>query len=645
MARRGSEDGKDKKKADRGAEKKSEQEGEDQEQATEKKVESETSRAQNQLGNQALAAMMAAQQGAGGRGSSVEVEMAKRKADTEKEGQEFGGDDEAADPPILLDDDLTESWNPSTTAPGDRTGFLEEMPEDELPPEDPDFLTAIRQVRDVGRLPSSNLNEALVQPSAEVLAISAQGWARGVARFAGPALHQRAWARLLKVPGAILQDPHGRVLLLRARSAALAANALLAGPALANADVARCAVIDFALELESRDWRTRSGRVALGDNTVRAQARGTLALVIGEGEGRVRPRLIEPIAFRALTRSLEALLTMDDPHGLVPQITESIAVPDAEEDDDPLGLDEVMAEMTGGARDPREAPYRAFLQAADRVATSIYITRVRAAGVAAAVADVAHLWSAGAPEASLLDAMGALDAETTEIVSLLKDVARAANKRTVALPTLRAWLDQAATKLVAARDHAIAAMAMVIGGILPGDPRLPDISDGDVDDPLADAWADGQPLRAVRWLRSLPASFDRDAAIAFTRLAGEYDPAVLVADLCDLRARAQAAGSEPLADAFGIGVGAAWLHLGQYQDAIALGEERAHAAIQRRNGIVAAEAILLQVEGWLAAGDPDRAAAVRLRGGAIVWQLGARGGLTLLARWRAPDREDQEDPV
>ena len=66
--------------------------------------------------------------------------------------------------------------------------------------------------------------------------------------------------------------------------------------------------------------------MALGDNTARALARNTLELVLSEADrtGRVEPRRIPDEAMRVLDRALIALLDMENPHGLVPHLSETM---------------------------------------------------------------------------------------------------------------------------------------------------------------------------------------------------------------------------------------------------------------------------------------------------------------------------------
>lgn len=637
LTRRDPDERKAQKKAEHEKKKEGQEQDQDLEQQQEKQKEPEHARAQNQLGNAALAMMMNA--GAGGRGGGVEVEMAKKKVDMEKEGQGFGGEDDAGDPAALPDGDLTEAWNPTTVHPSERVAFLEAMPEDELPPEDEALIEAIAGVLDLPHLADEASIEPLLQPSPEVLAVSTQTWIRGVARLVGPSLASRTWAHLLTHPGPLLQDPAGRVLILRARTSSMAANALLAGPTLAARDAATCGLVGFALELEARAWRVRAGRLALGDNTARALARTTLEMVLAEDDrtGRIEPRRLADEAMALLVRALRALLDMEDPHGLVPHLADGVA-PEDDDDDDPLGLDAVIAEFTGGVLDPREAVYRAFLQAADKVANAVYLTRVRLAGVAVAVADTTKLWASGVPGETLLDAMSDFDAATGEIIALLKDVARAANKRNVALRTLRAWLDKAADKLVEAVSHSLDAMACAIGGVLPGEPDVPPATEAEPD-ALEHAWGDGTPHHAMGWIKSQPTTLDRDAAALFTRFATAWEPEDLADALVALRERANMLERVYLEDALGTLLGAVLLAEGRFTEAQELGRERFTTAMQRRNGVVAAEAALLEVEALHASGRPAEAEARRLRAAAMVWQLGTRGALTLLARWRPPAEE------
>lgn len=632
MARRSDDD--DKKavrKPDRGAQRDQEQKQEQEEEVSQER-EPEHARLQNQYGNAALSAMMSSAGAPAGAG--VEVEPTKRKREPDKEGEEFGGEDDPVDPVALDDLDLTESWNPGTTAPSDRTEFVDPMPDDTLPDEDAEWLAALRTV-DVPRLPSATLQDALLQPSADVIAVSIRGWARSVAGWAGTAPHQRAWARLLTDSGPLMQDPHGRVLILRGRTGALASTCLLSAPVAQGLDINAAAFLDFQMELASRDWCVRAARLALGDEK-RPSARALLATVLGEEGARVRPRRFDDTAMGALEATIHTLLALEDPRALVPRLAEPEAA--GEDPDDPLGLDAILAEKTGGGTDPHETMYRAALQTAERLAAAINQTRVRAAGTAVALAEVALLWSAGAPVHTLLAAMNTLDGETANLMQQLREIARAAQRQAVPLPRLAEALTRTADDLATTQRQLEGYLAAVGCGILPGAPRLP-APEPIPEDPLEAAWADGVPREALPWLRSLPASIERDAAIAFTRMSVEADPRENAEGLLALRGAALAAGNPFLAGAAGVCAGPCLLLDGRTDEALALSAEQVATGLSRRNGIWLADGALLGMEAHVARGAGDRAEALRLIAGAKLWRMGAQGALTLLARWRPAEPE------
>ncbi len=643
MARRNNDDeGKAVKKIDRGAQKAEEQEeGKEEDAQKERSQETETSRSQRQLGNSAIAGMLAnaGKTGTGG-GAGVDVEMARRKADQEKEGQDFGGEDDGGDPNAPIEVDLSESWNPGATQPSDRPEFLEPMPDDELPPEDAEWLEGLERVGDPPDAPATSASDALVQPSPEILARSIAGWCRGAARISGAGLHRRAWAHLLTHPGSTLQDPWGRVLVLRARTAALSVAAVLSSPLIpGGADARTCAFVDFVLELEARDNLVRAARLSLAENE-RPQAQKITLQLLDGASGQVRPRALSGPARGVLDRTLRALLVLDDPMGLVPRFPEE---EEEEEEDDPLGIQALIVAHTGGEKDPHEALFKSAIQAAERVAAAIQATRLRFAGTTVAIADVACLWSAGAPADSLVAVMAELDAGTDATMQLLREIARAAQKRQVGAAGLRQGLTRAARDLQRVREETIAKLDAIVGGILPGDPQFSEI-EAEPDDPLTHACGDGRPEHALPWLASLPDSLDRDAAIAFVRLSARTDVTSEIDRLLALRERATAERSDMLAFAAGVAAGAACLHVGRHEEAAAIGADHVRFGLSRSNGILVAEGAILGTEALYAAGDVEGADALRRRVGAAVWQMGARGALTLLARWTPPADEPEESP-
>jgi hypothetical protein len=615
-----------------------------EEEAAEKEApETEQSRLQNQMGNQAVQQIVATQgsgDGGGGAGG-VEIEMARRRAAAERQAQDFGGDPEPADGGPLTELDLTRSWNPGTPQSADRPKFLEAMPEDELPPEDASFLELVARAP-TRFVRSSAVNDALLQPSPGILAISLRGWNRGVSRFVGSSLDRRAHAALLTTSAPLLQDPHGRVLLSRARNASLASSALARSPVLGAAPEATlCAYVNFALELESRDFRVRGARLALGDAEELPTATGLLTtLLAGSPAGTVRlTRLADP-ALSDLAVVLQTVLSLSDPSGIIPQLTE--AAPE-EEEEDPLGLESVLQAMTGGAKVPSDALFKTAIQGAERLASATTLTRVRFAGSALAIADVSQLWSAGAPSESLLGVMREVDKDTAACLQLLLDIARAAQRRTVAPRGLAVGLRRAAVALTRARERGVALLSEVIGGVLPGEPRWREVPPAQPD-PLAEAWSDGDPAAAIPWLRSLPPSLERDAAITLTRVVIETDAEAMCGPLRDLRDAALVHQDPGLASALGVCLGATLLAAGGVDEALALANEQLAHGRNRRSGVVVAEGALLGIEALLARGDQPAANHLRVTTGAFLWNIGARGGLSLLARWLAPDAEPEHAP-
>lgn len=610
-------------RGDRGADKRVEQEQE-QEQEVEKDPEAlETARMQNQYGNAAIAALVNSE--TAGAGAGIEIEPAKRADEEQEVAQDFGGEPDPADPG-LTELDLTRSWNPGTTYPTDRPKFVEPMPDDELPPEDRVFIEAVSR-RAAPKLPPSTGLDALLQPSPEVLAATLRGFTRGVLRLCGASADRRALAMLAHRSAPLLQDADGRVLVARARVAALAACALMRSPVLGG-DAATAATVDFLLELEGREHRVKAARARLGGPEELPLAGKLFTSLVGEPAGRVRPARLPGPATGAFVAAARAMLALDDPEGLVPELRDPAG--EADDPDDALGLDAVLVAMTGGPRDPAEAVYRAGVQAAERLAAAATQTRVRFAGVAFATAETARLWSAGAPNETLYAVCRALDDDTAAVLTLLLEIARAAQKRAVPARGLRNGLLRAARSLEQARAQAIERLSQVAGGILPGAGRLGPM-DAAPADALAAAWADGNPVAALDALAAEPDGVARDAAIAFSRLATAEDADAIRAELRALRRRA--ADAPYLWAATGTALAACALRAGDPDEAARLGAEQRAFAVARRNGVLLADGAIAEMEAHVTRGEADAAFALRLEAGAAAWHLGARGALTLLARW------------
>lgn len=610
------------------------EEAQQQQQQQEESKDKKQDQQQNTVGNAAIAAMLA------GRGEQLdregaETEMAAMRAKDELKIVQHGGDDDGGDVPLTLED-LTRSWNPGIRKTKDRGRFTEYMPDDTLPPEDEDYLVELRSVVDPIPLDVEVPPlDALIQPSEAVVASSLGAWAREATRWAGTELHLRALSKLLHHPPAWLQDPFGRVLLGRTRVGAMGAWMLVESPALRGIGPADSALVGYSLELAGRRARTINLRWEVEQSEEKLPFAAKLFEEWAPEPGsRVRPRALAEAPSRALAATLATLLDFEDPTHFVPDLS----LPEGKsDDDDPLGLDTIMQSFTGGVEDEVAVVYRAAIRGAERLATAAARTRIQFAATSVVLAEASVMWSTGSPVHELRHALQLLDKEVQSNLKLLVEIARAAQKRTVALPGIKNGLLRAARTLAQVRARGTVRLVQVVGAVLPGSPSIgaPPLPAADT---LTEAWSDGDPAQAIPWLQSLPASLHRDAAVAFTRLASAPSVYEVLPPLRELYARASQ--QEPhLGAAVGTALGSCLLWDGLTDEALELSRHQLELGRRRRNGLAVADASLLAIEAHLAREDEDALRAERLRCGNLLWRMGARGPLSLLARWTPPEDE------
>lgn len=627
-----------------GASKPDQQQEQEQEvqQEQEQTQEQEQKRGQASMGNQAIAAMLNARADpsspdSDGSGSGHSV---RRSLRPDKEGVDYGGEDPIDDVPINLDD-LARSWNPTTRKSEDRPRFVEPMPDDDLPPEDPHFLERAYALPSSGSLPRLRNIDALLQPSPQIVARSMAGWARAAARWSGPELSWRAVGALIRQNAALLQDPDARVLPARAALGALGACLLAESPPVrTRPTVETGALIEFCLELEGRAYRVDNLVVELeGQRAKLPRAAALLAERLPPPD--VEVPVVEPVAgeIEALTAAIDALVRWDPTEPTIPQLTEPEPTPD--NDEDPLGLDDFMIAELGGPIDPQDALYKTGLQTAERLAAGASITRIGWSAAAVLIAEVAQLWSR-APVANLIALGRALDEAIDGVLKLLLEVARACQKRMVEPRGIRNGLQRGARKLDDVRRQAVRELATLCATLLPGrtDATLPRAARPD---PLHSALRERRPKQALDWLANLPATFDRDVTALVMRVIDGLNPTSCMAQLRSLRERALAEATPgPIVTVLTVLLAHAYRHLEFFKQAITLGEAMYAVGRARRNGLLVAEGALMQMECLSALGHHEQAEAVRLTAGRLCIDLGARGALSLLARW-TPSEPEPED--
>ena len=604
----------------------------EQEQQQKQETETEQARMQNQVGNEGLATLFGIPSVKAGSDAGA-LDLRDR---AEEIGVEFGGDDDLPpDVPGMTLAELTASWNPGIKKSQDRAAFSESMPTEDLPEADKALRAAVR-LEPPRQVAGDFSLDALVQPTLRVIAGGMSAWTREIRRWSATGVGRRAWARVITPVAPVLGDPWGRGLVTRTRLAAIGTSLLLDSPSLVSPSATMSAFLQLCLDLSGGEPRVR-------DVWITAQALGNqlpLAAKLLQPElsgrtGQVRPRELGTPASGHLTRLLTDLLDLPPAHTYLPHLIDDTP-PD--EGDDPLGLDEVMFANTGGKPDPEAALFDGAVQGAERLAAHAARLRVQLAGTCAAVAQACEPWSSGSPDANLLSVAEHFDERVGKVLSLLVDIARAAQRRSVAIRGLSNGLRRAAVETDAAVAAVTALLVNVIAGVLPEDPRVPPLEPEPID-PLAEAWADGRPAEALRWLATQPDTLDVAAATVFTRAAIAERPSRLVEPLTALRARAGHEGRARLAAAAGSMLGPALLWANQFDRALHLADTLTADALATRNGCAAADGVILGMEAARLSGDVAESERRRRAGASALYWGGNPVGFEILLRWRAPVEE------
>lgn len=586
---------------------------------------------QNSLGNQALQnQMMGTGQPNAGEGGGG-LSMRKAGLETDKG---YGGEDDADDDLPLTLEDLVRSWNPGTPKSKDRPSWLEPMPSDELPPEDEEWLAAVRSATAFtveGRFTA----DSQLQPSAAVLGTGVMDWGRGIPPWTAEDVLDRVIARVL-VPGpSFLHDPWGRVLLHRVRTAAVGTLLVQRGRTLqADAGSPTLGFVAFCLELQGHRRHAELVRIDPGvEGKQMPRSTTVLERSIQGPRNRVDGRALDAVAQAHLAPALDVLLDLEDPGVYLPSLIADL--PDEPPDDDPLGLDAILAQFTGGPVDRDEPLYYSAMQAAERLAAATARTRIHVAAAAVAIAQVARAWSSGPPLATLEHVAATVDQETDRNLRLLVEVARAAKQRSVPPKGLKAGLKRAVRALRGVHDLARGLLLETIGGILPAGAVLQPAADPP-HDALTTAWADGEPSLALPWLTRLGNAPTHRAAHALVALtAGDDDPT----HTSTLLEAAQTVSDPTHAAILHALVGPLALRAGDHTTAVQLAADGMTTAARRRNGLLLADAALVGVEAHRLAGDRAAAEALHLEAGRRIWRMGAPAALSALARYTWPDAD------
>jgi hypothetical protein len=615
----------------------------EQAQELERKQEQARDAAQDQLGNQGVAAMLGvASVKPGEAGFALD---AIQNREQESEGLQLGGEEPPPDGPLTLDD-LVRSWNPTTRrgqdTPDQSLGLYSALPE-----EDAELLAAVASgqgppgAEPMPLQPSTAL-DPLVQPLPEALLEDLGPVVRQALRLSEGTLLHRTWARAASPAAPLLTDPRGRLLHTRARTAALAGLLALDGLAHRGISLAASPLVLFLLDLSARSRCVDEALDQVRASQVRLPlARDVLAALLdGLPSGPVELRPLGPGSAQHLQATLAELLSLPPPASLVPSLVEPDPDPD-DPDDDPLGIDRVVEGVLGPKADPLAGIYDAQLQAAEKLAGACARLRVHAAGMLLAVARSASSWSSGAPAQALLGVAQEVDRGVGETLQLLVEIGRAIQRRAVPPPGVRNGLRRVARSLEQLTGQIPGWVVPVVGGVVPQSTDLPPLVPEPAD-PLAQAWAEGEPSTALAWLLAQGGeALERQAAVTFTR-ASAGARAGLAPELLGATERAREGGRPMLAAALSVCAGAALLQGEAQQSALRWAERDMEAAAARRNGIWLAAAALVALDLHELQGDPEAAARLRYRAARACWLLGARAALSVLLRWRPP-RDDDED--
>jgi hypothetical protein len=595
--------------------------------------EPEHKRLQNQLGNQALAAMLGV--GAQQAGADVEVEGITTSRGEEVEGTTYGGDDEPVDAGPPREVDLNASWRPRRAPPPKKADPIDRV--DPLDEDDPGvdegvvaWLREARATRVEVPPPSASI-DAMVQPSGALALDGLAAWTAAGPRWMGARQVDRVLGWAVRTGASGLADPFGRPVVGSVRSGSAALWGVLRGALGHDPRAVDAAFVGFCLEVSGRrpsaheittHYRAPAGKVP--------SAVEAFATVCPSPSGRVRPTRLGDPEMAALAHTIADLCTFDDPMRQVPRLAGGPS-PDPDDDDpDPLGLD-----ASFGA--PVEADAGLWVAAragADRLASAATASAVQSAGAARAIALTCHLWSRGAPEQNLVEVLTATDNELKDVVRLLVEIARAVSAKSVALRGVETGLRRAAKMLQDARARVIVRLTEVAAAVLPPAPRLPAPA-GAGTDGLGEALADGRPSDGQRWLDAQPTSLDRDAAAAVLAASRAAPDAPLRLEACVHQARA---AGDPALEGLLLGLLAARRLAGHDLDRA----DAAAAALEglaraRRNGLALADAAIVRAEVARLRGRPDHARAVHVQAGAVLYHLGADGPMQLLARYAPPD--------
>ena len=581
---------------------------------------------QNQVGNAAIAALMGASVTGDGGGGGVEMELESIAGgkEAEKDGIEYGGDDDIVDGPLTALGLTSAGANPRRKRQDDPSPWDGDLADEDLPPEDRAFLAIAGAwpPPDPARERPDALDR-LLQPSRAVVTRSLAPWAHALMEWAGtPA--ERLLARLLTRPPVALQDPEGRMLMARARTGAIGTWLALGSPALTGRDpVAAARLVHLTLELHGRRYwvdRVQDRATEIAKKQI-PTAVALYQLLGGTRQETPPPPEPHPNNLLPLQRSLAYITDFHSPRALVPSFTPPPAPePDPDLPEDALDVDAVIAQFTKEViADPQAAAYNAAVQSAERLAASIVQTRVRLAGAALALHDLYPLLGG-----LLVQALQHIDQQSQEVLKLVVEVARAAKRQSVSIVGIHRGLGRVAKGVEKSRAQGInliaALSAATVGGAPP--PALPPLPPTDPE------------LAFDAGLR--PQHTGDPTLDLLVDLSTASDMGTLVAPLEAALTQALERRNARWAGIWGSLLGSCQLHLRDAEGATRTSQLLEQLGRSRANGMVIADAVLLGLEACRMQGDELAADRLRYRGGRLLHDLQQPAALTLLARWTPP---------
>jgi len=360
---------------------------------------------------------------------------------------------------------------------------------------------------------------------------------------------------------------------------------------------------------------------------------------LSERTGLVQPTALEQAPVQALIRSLNHILAFQDPTLLIPPLTARGM--EAEPDDDPLGIDQIIQMHTKEQKDISARLYNSGLASAEKLAKMATETRVRLASACILVADVSAHWSRGTPAKTLFGIAGSVDKRCDGTLRMLVEIAQAAKNKSVAIDGIANGLARAAREILTLRRQIMMMFTELVGGILPALPSFKDVQPHQ-DDWLSAAFRDGRPQDALEELDELSPSRSIELAKSFILACAGSSPSDLLPHFQRHLQEADESTPVPMQEILHLCAGVCHLRCGNLEEALSFGHAQIQTGRKRKNGILIAQGTLIASEALHFMGQQNALHELRHTMGRLCWDMGCRGALTLIARW-SPEDENSAD--